>query len=457
MRRRWSFVMPWIVSLGLLGCDPPGSPEPSRDAPPSNTSPAQSAPVPVPTEKPTTEPVSSVPPSTSATPVAAPAPDAVKKLAKSSNQFGFELYEKLRTKEKGNLVVAPASITTALAMTWGGAKGETAAEMKRVMHFDGTPTDVMDTSGKLAASLTDPSRPVVFKIANRLFGEKTYEFDSAFMSATERAYGAPMDRLDFKKSAEASRANINAWVEKQTESRIKNLIPERALDDQTRLVLVNAIYFLGDWAKPFEKESTVPMPFKLSAKETKDVPTMNRTESFKIAQKDGVTALELPYKGGGMSMLILLPDASDGLDAMEKGMSNAKLEAIVGTLKSERVFVSLPKFKIEPPKSLALKDPLIQLGMKSAFERQKADFTGIANPPSPDDRLFVSQVFHKGFIRVDEKGTEAAAATAVSMARAGSAAPAKPREFKVDHPFGFVIRDEASGLVLFMGRVTDPS
>jgi serpin B len=385
----------------------------------------------------------------------APSLDAMKKLASSSNQFGFDLYGKVRAKEKGNLVIAPASLTTALAMTWGGAKGETATEMKRVMHLEDSPADVMDTSGKLASSLTDPARPVVFKIANRLFGEKSYEFESQYLSATERAYGAPLERVDFKKGAEAARSNINGWVEKQTESRIKNLIPERGVDDQTRLVLVNAIYFLGDWAAPFEKDNTVPMPFKLSAKESKDVPTMNRTESYKIAQKDGVTALQLPYKGGQMSMLILLPDAADGLEAMEKSLSNTTLDALVAGLKDERVYVALPKFKIEPAASLELKAPLIELGMKTAFDRSRADFTGIANPPSADDRLVISKVFHKGFIRVDEKGTEAAAATAVSMARAGGV-PSKPREFKADHPFAFVIRDEASGLVLFMGRVKNP-
>lgn len=451
MRRRWSVLVPWMLSLGLIGCDPPGRPEPSRDAPPSS---ATSSPA-LTSQQATATPLASASATASATPAPAPSPDAMKKLAASSNEFGFDLYGKVRAKEKGNLVIAPASLTTALAMTWGGAKGETAAEMKRVMHLDGSPADVMDTSGKLSASLTDPTRPVVFKIANRLFGEKTYDFESQYVSATERAYGAPMERLDFKKASEAARANINGWVEKQTESRIKNLIPDRGVDDQTRLVLVNALYFLGDWATPFEKDNTVPMPFKLSAKESKDVPTMNRTDAFKVAQKDGVTALQLPYKGGQLSMLILLPDAADGLEAMEKGLSNAKLDALVSELKGERVYVALPKFKIEPAASLELKASLIELGMKTAFNNRRADFTGIANPPNPDDRLVISKVFHKGFIRVDEKGTEAAAATAVSMARAG-AAPSKPREFKADHPFAFVIRDEASGLILFMGSVKNP-
>lgn len=391
-----------------------------------------------------------------AIPVEKPTLDAMKTFASSSNAFGFDLYGKVRAEQQGNVVISPASISTALAMTWGGARAETAVEMKKVMHLEGSPAELMDTSGRVTAMLTDKSRPVVFRIANRLFGEKTYTFQPDYLSATERAYGAPLEHVDFKAGAEPSRALINAWVEKQTESRIKDLIPSGGVDDQTRLVLVNAIYFLGDWAEPFEKGATRPAPFRFSATETSDVDTMNNTGSYRIVSRDGLTALELPYAGGELSMLVLLPDAVDGLDAMEAGMTDAKLGAIAAGLAHERVWVSLPKFTIDPASSLQLKKHLVALGMKTAFDRVRADFTGIANPSNPEDRLSISQVFHRGFIRVDEKGTEAAAATAVSMARAG-AAPMKPREFKADHPFSFVIRDHASGLVLFMGRVVRPS
>jgi serpin B len=378
------------------------------------------------------------------------------KLATSSNKFGFDLYKKIIAKQQGNLVISPASITTALAMTWGGARAATADEMRQAMHLSQSPAEVMETSGKLTTVLTDPSRPVTFRIANRLFGEKTYDFDAGYMSLTERAYGAPLERVDFKSAPGPARVLINGWVEKQTESRIKDLIPATGVDKETRLVLVNAIYFLGDWAEPFEKGATRPSAFRLSAKDTKDVPTMNRTDSYRIAARDGVTALELPYAGGQMSMIVLLPDAVDGLAAMESAMTDTKLDAIVRDLKQERVWVSLPKFTIAPALSLSLRDDLMGLGMRSAFDRDRADFTGIANPPNKADRLFISQVFHKGFVRVDEKGTEAAAATAVSMARAGGM-PAEPRPFKADHPFSFVIRDNASGLILFLGRVLDPT
>jgi serpin B len=222
-------------------------------------------------------------------------------------------------------------------------------------------------------------------------------------------------------------------------------------------VLVNAIYFLGDWAQPFEREATRPAAFHLTASETKDVPTMNRTAGFRIAQKDGVTALEIPYKGGELSMMLLVPDEIAGLAAVEGALDTKRLDALASAMKMERVWVALPKFEVNPGGSLSLGEDLKAMGMPLAFDRRRANFAGIANPPDPDDRLVIAEVFHKGFVRVDEKGTEAAAATAVMGLRAGAAAMAPPRQLKVDRPFLFLIRDNASGLVLFLGRVTDPS
>jgi serpin B len=382
---------------------------------------------------------------------------AVAKLAESSNVFGFDLYQRLREKP-GNLVISPASITTALAMTWGGAGGETAAQMRKVLHLEGTAGEVMTTSGQLARALQDPARPIVFRIANQLFGEKTYKLVPAFVEKTWAAFGAPLELLDFKSEPERARVYVNQWVEGKTEQRIKDLIPPGGVEPDTRLVLVNAIYFLGDWASPFERSATQPAPFHLTASETKDVPTMNRIGGFRIAQKDGVTALEIPYKGGEMSMLLLVPGAVDGLAAVESALDVKKLDALVGAMKSERVWVALPKFEVSPAGSLALGKDLKALGMPLAFDPERADFTGIASPPDPDDRLVLAEVFHKGFVRVDEKGTEAAAATAVMAVRTGAAAAMEPpRRLKADRPFLFFIRDNASGLVLFLGRVSDPS
>jgi serpin B len=389
--------------------------------------------------------------------LAAPAstPDEMTRLARSSNAFGFDLYRRLGP-GGGNRAFSPASVSTALAMAWPGARGGTAEQMQRVLHFEATPDAVMQASGRLATSLQDPSRPVVFRIANGLFGEKTTEFVPAYLDATRAAFGAGLEPVDFKRAAEKARLLINGWVEEKTEKRIRDLVPRGAVDRETRLVLVNAIYFLGDWEDPFEKEATRPAPFSVSASATKDVPTMHAVESFRFVAKDGLKAVELPYKGGHMSMLIVLPDAMDGLPAVEASLTGDRLDGIARSLASTRVHVSLPKFEVDPPGSMALGEALRGLGMADAFSPAQADFTAIADPPDPRDRLFLSEVFHKAFVKVDEKGTEAAAATAAVMARA-AAALAPPAEFKADHPFLFFLRDSGSGLVIFMGRVADPA
>ncbi|HET9210888.1 MAG TPA: serpin family protein [Thermoanaerobaculia bacterium] len=389
------------------------------------------------------------------TPAKTPSTGAVTRLARSSHTFGFDLYRHLRRKP-GNLVISPASITTALAMTWGGARGETAAQMGKVLHLEGTADEVMSTSGELSRSLQDPTRPVVFRIANRLFAEKSYKLLPAFVEKTREAFGAPVEPLDFRHAPDPARVHINQWVEEKTEKRIQDLIPPGGVVPDTRLVLVNAIYFLGDWADPFEHEATRPAPFHLTASQQKAVPTMNHTGEFRVAQRDGVTALEIPYKGGQMSMLLLIPDQIEGLAAVESALDAKKLEALAGELKEEHVWLALPKFELNPGASLELGEDLKALGMPLAFDLQRADFTGIANPPNPADRLVIGEVFHKGFVRVDEKGTEAAAATAVMMFRAGAAPMQKPREVKADRPFLFLIRDNASGMILFLGRVSDP-
>lgn len=381
--------------------------------------------------------------------------DALTKLARSSNAFGFDLYQRLRGKP-GNLVVSPASVTTALTMPWGGARGETAEQMRRVLRLEGTADEVMAASGQLSRSLQDPSRPIVFRIANQLFAEKTYKLVPAYVQKTRAAFGAPVELLDFKQATERSRGRINQWVENKTERRIQNLIPPGGIEQETRLVLVNAIYFLGDWQIPFNSGETHTAPFHLTASKKKDVPTMHRTGSFRFAQKDGVTAVEIPYKGGELSMLILVPDQIAGLAAVESTLDVKRLDAIVSALSADRVDLSLPKFEVNPGESLSLGKDLKALGMPLAFDRGRADFTGIANPSKPEDRLFFSKVFHKGFVRVDEKGTEAAAATAV-VALVPASVPAMPRQVRADRPFLFLIRDNASGLVLFLGRVSDPS
>ncbi len=382
-----------------------------------------------------------------------PAPE-VKTLASGSNAFAFDLYGRVRA-TPGNTVFSPASMSIAMAMTWAGAKGETAAQIQKVMHF--AKPEVVSTFGQLSRAMSSPTRPIKVRSANRLFGEKTYTFEKPFLDKTLTAFGAPLEPTDFKLGHKAARLSINAWVEQQTEKRIKDLLPENAIDNLTRLVLVNAIYFLADWADPFLKNGTMDTPFEVSATSSKPVPTMHRRGRYAFAQLDGVKVLELPYVGGDTSMLVVLPDAKAGLAAVEKSITSTKLQAWTTALAETSVAVALPRFEVSPP-TMALAEEFKALGMPLAFDKKKADFTLMGNPPNPDERLVIEKVFHKAFVKVDEKGTEAAAATAVVMGPKGaSPAPEKAVEFRADHPFLFFVVDRASGLVLFMGRVADPS
>jgi len=381
--------------------------------------------------------------------------EAVAKLAQSGNAFGFDLYQRLRQKP-GNLVISPASVTTALTMAWGGAQGATAVQMRKALHLEGSASEIMATSGQLARTLQDPSRPIVFRIANQLFAEQTYKLEPSYVNRTRKAFGAPVELVDLKKAPEKARVHINEWVEGKTEHRIKDLVPPGGVGPDSRLVLVNAIYFLGDWAAPFERELTHPAPFFLTASQKKNVPTMHQVNHLAVAQRDGVTAVELPYMGREMSMMLILPDEIGGLAAVESSLDSKKVAALANTMNGEWVSLSLPKFEVNPSGSLALGVDLKALGMPNAFDRKVANFDGIANPPNRDDRLSLDEVFHKAFVRVDEKGTEAAAASAGGLL-GGQGPPPSPRQIKLNHPFLFLIRDNASGLVLFLGRVSDPS
>ena len=387
-----------------------------------------------------------------------PADSDVQPLATSNNAFGLDLW-RLVGRRAGNLTVSPASISTALAMTWGGAKGETEQQMRRVLHLQGEQDAVAARWGQVSLALQSPSRELKLRIANRLFGEKSFRFEQPFLDKTRERFAAPLEAIDFASSPEPSRLHINAWVEAQTERRIKNLLPLRSIKSNTRMVLVNAIYFLADWESQFKKESTMDRPFRMSPTQTRNVPMMHQMKQLRVTQGDGVRVLELPYKGDDAAMLIVLPDQIDGLADVEKDLSVDKLDAWRAGLAPQNVMVALPRFEINPQASIPMRASLEELGITDAFAPEKADFTAIGIPPNPRFRLCISEAFHKAFVKVDEKGTEAAAATAVVMGAAGAHAMPKVEvlEFRADHPFLFFIMDKPTGLVLFMGRVADPS
>jgi len=393
--------------------------------------------------------------------------------AKATNGLAVDLHHQLATGDD-NLCVSPYSIESALAMTFAGADGETRTEMARVLHFGndaGVPASfaalqhsLEEMSAKTAAIVKEakkfggPSEPITLNIANRLFAQKGYAFREAFLSLVKQNFGGAFEPIDFVANPAATTQHINKWVADQTHDRIRDLIPGGALDKTTRLVLANALYLKSPWASEFSGNATQPEPFFVHGGAPLNVPMMRKTDKhFGYAKREGFTAVSLPYVGSDLQFLVLLPDDVNGLHSLESKLSSDML-AGCAKLQTRDVDLHLPKFKLEPP-TMALAEKLEALGMKTAFDKPhgNANFDKIA-PRTPRDYLYISQIFHKTFIAVDEKGTEAAAATAVAM-MAGTALrspPPPPIEVKVDRPFVYAIQHVPSGVCLFLGRVTDP-
>ena len=383
---------------------------------------------------------------------AGPEEVAMKDVVRGNNRFAFDLYGKVRDRS-GNLFLSPYSISSALAMTYAGAMGPTAEEMARTLHFPAN-GQALDAGFAGLHTLIDggaEERPYQLAAANALWGQQGLHYRPDFLKRTEASYGATLHPMDFAGDPEAARKTINAWVEKLTRDKIKDLLGPSDVTRQTDLILTNAIYFKGAWATPFPKPATKDEDFG-DGRKTIPVPTMHVIDQFGYLEDpaEGLQALNLPYVGNALSMVVLLPKKPDGLPALEAAITGEKLEGWLAKLASRRVDVSLPRFKLECGFELA--NALGSLGMKSAFGPE-ADFSGMTT----DRRLFLSAVIHKAFADVNEEGTEAAAATAVVMMRAmARPVPQPPVVFKADHPFLFLIRDVRSGSILFMGRVTNP-
>lgn len=376
-----------------------------------------------------------------------------------NTEFALELYAKLKDdlnikEADGNLFFSPYSISTALAMTWAGARGETEKQMADVLHFSLPQERVHQALGALEKQLNaaDKNRGYQLSVANALWGQKGYGFLNEFLTLTKKNYDAGLRELDFVNPVEREKARktINKWVEKKTNKKIKDLIQPGILNELTRLVLTNAIYFKGDWAIQFDKKDTRDAPFKLSADKEVTVPMMHLEDRFKYAETNDLQILELPYKGQDLSMIVLLPKKVDGLAELEKSLTVKNLDTWLSELRKQEVRVYLPKFKMTTG-PLELRNILKSMGMKDAFSLPPADFSGMTGTKD----LFISNVLHKAFVAVDEKGTEAAAATAVGMTT--TAIPKPPVIFRADHPFVFLIKDNRSGSILFMGRVMNPA
>jgi len=377
----------------------------------------------------------------------------VEALVDGNSAFAFDLYQELRATEDGNIFFSPFSTSIALAMTYGGARGNTEAEMADALHFTLPQAQLHPAFDYLDLALenrnddaVDQEHPFALHIANSLWGQTGYPFLTDFLDLLAINYGAGMSLLDFGSDPEACRLVINDWVEEETEGLIEDLIPEGAITDLTRLVLTNAIYFNATWNSPFEVENTADGTFWVSDGAPVTVPMMYQGALFPYAEGAGWQAVELPYDGDVLSMVVILPD---DLETFEDTLDDAVVGGIVDQLSWEMVQLTMPKFSFDS--SFELSDPLKEMGMVDAFTLGVADFTGIEDTYH---ELYISKVIHKAHIGVDEKGTEAAAATAVIME--GYGVPDE-NPLTLDHPFFFLIRDIPSDTILFMGRVVDPS
>ncbi|MGE5605280.1 MAG: serpin family protein [Bacteroidota bacterium] len=368
-------------------------------------------------------------------------------VVKGNNAFAFELYSVI-AKEKGNLFLSPFSITSALAMTYAGARGETARQMEKTLHFDLAGANLNPGFAELMKKFNASDKSYQLSVANALWGQQGTEFFPKFTEITKKYYDAGFKEVDYIHNTEHARQTINYWVETKTNHKIKELIKPNILNALTRLVLTNAIYFKGRWEWQFKPEQTKQAPFHVSAEAKPNVPMMYQLGKFKYAETDQSQILELPYSGGEIAMDILLPKPDSSLAKLESNLQSSNFETWLDQMSMMKVAVFLPRFKLE--KEFLLGNYLQSLGMKNAFDENAADFSGMSKT-----FLYITHVIHKAFVDVNEEGTEAAAATAVVMGTKAAMID-EPVTFRADHPSIFLIRDTRSGSILFMGRVADP-
>lgn len=381
-----------------------------------------------------------------------------KSILKNNTDFAFDLYKNLDEKDKEkNVFLSPYSISTAMAMTYSGANGETAKELASGMHFN---SDVKKSDEEfkwlINAINSLNNSDVKINVANRLFGDKRFKFNLTYLEGINNNYNAPLEKVDFVKDLEGSRKKINTWVEDKTNNKIKELIKKNVMDDSTKLVLVNAIYFYGDWAKQFDSTRTRKGDFYLNNDTKIQNKLMWQKDYFQYMENSDFQAIRMPYKGNTLYMEVYLPNKKDGIKDFEKLLNSENYAKWNKDFKSEEVAVTFPKYRMTCDFSLG-KIFEEKMGMATAFS-DDADFYKMVE--KKEKGLKISKVIHKAFIDVSEKGTEAAAATAVIMDVVTSSAYREPDPYKIftaDHPFIFIIKDKATGSILFMGKVMNPS
>ncbi len=391
-------------------------------------------------------------------------PAAREMVVNGNNQFAMELYSKLRGGEE-NLFFSPYSVSTALAMVYAGARDATAEQMARALRYPTEPEVLSDLGmaeepmtpeefaaafGQIMRDLNEQGSEEAYelRIANALWAQEDFDFLDSFVEFVESQYQGRVRNVDFVAATAQVRQRINAWVEEQTNGKVKDLLSPGTLDAMTRLVLTNAIYFKGDWARQFQEDRTQEAAFTLIGGNTVQVPMMNQRAEFDYAQADELQVLRLPYVGEELSMILLLPSEADGIGRLEQMLSRENLEGWLKRLGEREVIVSVPKFEMTSKFSLA--SMLRSMGMVRAFS-DDADFSGMTGRRN----LFLSAVIHQAYIDVNEEGTEAAAATGAVM-KLTSVGPERTPVFRADHPFIFMIREDTSGSILFFGRVMNP-
>ena len=382
-----------------------------------------------------------------------PLPPAADRAAvvEGDNAFAVTLFGQLRN-QSGNLFFSPESISTALAMAYAGARGDTASEMAKTLHFTLPPDRLHPAMGALLSDLNAAHQGYRLSVANALWAQRGYNFLDNFLKLMNSDYGACFNQVDFKGAPEASRLTINQWVEQKTANKITNLLPPGSIRPATRLVLTNAIYFKGDWQSQFDKAQTKDEDFHLSPAQSKKAPLMHREGGFNYFNGKTFQVLEIPYQSKELSMVVFLPNDVGGLPALEKSLTASNTRQWLAQLSPvTKVIVTLPKFKTT--QQFELGGTLAAMGMQQAFTAS-ADFSGMTGKKD----FAISAVIHKAYIDVNEEGTEAAAATAVTMRAMAVRAPSvAPPVFRADHPFVFLIRDNRSNSILFMGRLADPT
>ena len=435
-----------LVVLSLAACQStPAAPAEPPAEPPANAQAVEVQPTETPSESAPAEeaimPVSAIVQSDQPRDTAATVDGGrLATLVSGNSQFALDLYQTLRSQE-GNLFFSPFSVSSALAMTYAGARNQTEAQMAQTLHYQLPQAELHPAFNALDLALSAEGA-FTLRNANSIWGQQGFSFQSDFLDTLALNYGAGLRQVDYINASEQARQAINDWVAEETEDKIQDLIPDGALTQDTRLVLANAIYFNGKWEFPFNP--AVDGSFTLLNNETVTTPMMSRRASFRFSAGPNYQAVALPYQGGEIEMLIIMP-APGEFEAVESSLNPAQLVAIAGALQPGDIELTMPKFSFES--QFQLRGTLAQMGMSDAFDPNAADFSGMTGQAE----LFISDVVHKAFVAVDEEGTEAAAATGVMIG-----VTSMPEVVALDHPFIFAIQDTTTGTTLFVGRVLDP-